>query len=120
MQFCQSNSKKGCTMNLQFDSPEEILVTLSHEINNPNNSILLDAETFEKVWKEIIPLLDERCVKQGDFSVGGSLYSKLREDLVKVSERIIRNAQRIKKITAGFEEFGKGFQRKSHYFLKNS
>jgi len=107
-------------MNLRFDSPEDILLTLKHEINNPNNSILLDAETLEKIWREIIPLLDERYIKQGDYSIGGSFYSQLREDLVKVSERIIRNARRIKKITAGFEEFGKGFQRKNHHFLRNS
>jgi polar amino acid transport system substrate-binding protein len=94
-------------LNLHNESPEEILLTLSHEINNANNSILLDAETLEKVWREIIPLLDERFRKQGDFSIGGSLYSQLREDLVKVSERIIRNAQRIKKISAGLEEFDK-------------
>jgi hypothetical protein len=83
--------------------PEEIRSLLSHKINNPNNSILLDAETLEKVWNEIIPILDERYKSKGDFTVGGCLYSELREDLAAASKRIIRNSQRIRDITIDFD-----------------
>jgi signal transduction histidine kinase len=77
---------------------------LSHEINNPNHSILLDAEVLEKAWGRISPLLEERFLKNGDFMVGGLHYSELKLEMTKASKRIIRNSRRIKQVVNGLDE----------------
>lgn len=79
----------------------KIIDDLSHEINNPNNAILLDAEIMRKAWKKIIPLLDKQISSSGDFMVGGCNYSELRREMIKAPGRIIRNSRKIKNIVFG-------------------
>jgi signal transduction histidine kinase len=75
-----------------------VIADLSHEINNPNHSILLDAEVLEKAWDKISPLLEDRFLKNGDFLVGDLRYSELKSEMDSASKRIIRNSRRIKDV----------------------
>jgi signal transduction histidine kinase len=79
-------------------SATRFITDLSHEINNPNHSILLDAEVLEKAWDRISLLLEEQYLKNRDFMVGEMKYSELKSEMSRASKRIIRNSRRIKDV----------------------
>jgi hypothetical protein len=88
-------------------STEEFIYTLSHEIDNPSNSIFLDAETMEKVWKIVITILDEYIQNKREFFIGGCSYEELKKDVFEISDRMKRNSMRIKRITEKLRSLAK-------------
>jgi len=85
-----------------------ILVSgIAHEINNPNNFILLNAQLFSKIWKDVVPILDEYYDKNADFMIAGMFYSKTRDKLVQSLEGILKGSERIQKITKSLTEYAR-------------
>ncbi|HTY11549.1 MAG TPA: ATP-binding protein [Bacteroidota bacterium] len=85
-----------------------ILVSgIAHEINNPNNFILLNAQLYAKIWKDVTPILDAYYVENGDFSVAGMPYSSSKEKIAQSLEGIFKGSERIQSITAGLTEYAK-------------
>lgn len=85
-----------------------ILVSgIAHEINNPNNFILLNAQLYAKIWKDVTPILDAYYAENGDFSVAGMPYSSSKEKIAQSLEGIFKGSERIQSITAGLTEYAK-------------
>jgi PAS domain S-box-containing protein len=85
-----------------------ILVSgIAHEINNPNNFILLNVHLFSQIWKDITPILDEYYKNNGDFVLAGMLYSRSKEKIAQSLDGILKGSERIKKITKSLTEYGK-------------
>ena len=86
-----------------------ILVSgIAHEINNPNNFILLNAQLFSKIWRDVTPVLDEYYKENGDFVIAGMLYSKSKDKISQSIEGILAGSERIKNITKSLTEYAKG------------
>ncbi len=85
-----------------------ILVSgIAHEINNPNNFILLNVHLFSQIWKDITPILDEYYSKNGDFVLAGMLYSRSKEKISQSLDGILQGSERIKNITKSLTEYAK-------------
>jgi two-component system, NtrC family, sensor kinase len=85
-----------------------ILVSgIAHEINNPNNFILLNARLFTRVWTDVLPVLDEYMAKNGDFSVAGMPYGAARDKLVQSLQNIVQGSERIQNITRNLTEYAR-------------
>jgi len=85
-----------------------ILVSgMAHEINNPNNFILLNIHLFSKIWKDTTPILDEYYKENGDFALAGMLYSKAKEKIEQSLEGILIGSERIKTITKSLTEYAR-------------
>jgi two-component system NtrC family sensor kinase len=85
-----------------------ILVSgIAHEINNPNNFILLNVHLFSQIWKDITPILDEYYNNNGDFVLSGMLYSRSKEKISQSLEGILQGSERIKNITKSLTEYAK-------------
>lgn len=80
---------------------------IAHEINNPNNFILLNAQFLKAVSEDIRPVLKEYFENQGDFVIGGMPYSKAREKLLQAVTSIFDGAIRIQKITRSLTNFAR-------------
>lgn len=79
----------------------------AHEINNPNNFILLNATTLSRVWKEILPILDAHRRQNGEFQVLGYDGSEISEKFLDTCADIQEGSRRIKEVVRDLKEFSK-------------
>lgn len=85
-----------------------ILVSgVAHEINNPNNFMLLNSNNLADVWQDVKPMLDRHYDKNGDFMIAGMPYSEMKEDITMLISGISEGAERIKKIVQSLKDFAR-------------
>ncbi|MBW2095516.1 MAG: response regulator [Deltaproteobacteria bacterium] len=85
-----------------------ILVSgVAHEINNPNNTIMLNTPLLLEIWEGVVSILDRFYEKNGDFKVGGLFYSELRSAVPELFSGIEKSAARIKNIVQGLKNFSR-------------
>ena len=83
-----------------------ILATgIAHEINNPNNFILLNGKIISKVWKDIMPILEQYYENNGEFTLAGIPYTNSKEKISQLISGISEGAMRIKKIVKSLKDF---------------
>jgi len=84
-----------------------LVAGIAHEVNNPNNFILLNARLFARVWTDVLPVLDEYLARNGDFSVAGLPFSASRDKLGQSLEGILQGSDRIQNLTRNLTEYAK-------------
>lgn len=71
-------------------APLGILVSgVAHEINNPNNFIMMNAAICKNVWNDVIPILQSYYEDNGDFSLGGLSYMRQHRDICSFRKTLI-------------------------------
>jgi len=80
---------------------------VAHEINNPNNFILLNAKIFSRVWNDVMPILEEYYEEHGDFALAGMLYTQAHEKIGQLISGMSEGSQRIAKIVQGLKDFAR-------------
>jgi PAS domain S-box-containing protein len=78
---------------------------VTHEINNPNNFIILNAESLSEMWNDIRPILDDFYTAHHDYTLGGLPYGEMREEFPALIRGTAEGAQRIKKIVQSLRDF---------------
>jgi len=58
-----------------------LVSSMAHEINNPNNFIMLNTPLLQEAWENSKPILEEYYEKNGDFIIGGMRYTEMRENI---------------------------------------
>jgi|LGOV01.1.fsa_nt_gb PAS domain S-box-containing protein len=83
----------------------ELAAGVAHEINNPNGVIMHSAPILKEIITATLPLLDDYSQQYGDFQLGRLPYSRLRDTLQQLPDRIIDGSQRIKFIVEDLKNF---------------
>ena len=78
---------------------------IAHEINNPNNSICINAPLLHSVWAGVVNVLDAHAASNPDFHVGLLPYARVREHVPKLIQGIIDGSSRIKNIVHDMKDF---------------
>jgi signal transduction histidine kinase/CheY-like chemotaxis protein len=85
-----------------------ILVSgVAHEINNPNNFIMLNTRILEDSWKSVMPILDAHYEESGDFAMGGLPYLEMKEAVPKLLSGITGGTQRIMRIVEDLKDYAR-------------
>ncbi|MCP4146344.1 MAG: GAF domain-containing protein [bacterium] len=80
---------------------------VAHEINNPNNAIIINTPLLMDFWKNLKPIVDEHYEQQGNFDVGAIPYSDIPEAFSHLFEGIIDSSKRIKTIVDDLKNFAR-------------
>ncbi|MBN1309403.1 MAG: hypothetical protein JXA18_15895 [Chitinispirillaceae bacterium] len=83
-----------------------VVAGVAHEINNPNSTILLDAQTHQQALSSLFGALKEQPLRR-EIKIGGYTYDELKDDLLSSAGRMIRNSQRISRIVSNLRSLGR-------------
>jgi PAS domain S-box-containing protein len=81
--------------------------SVAHEINNPNNFLLMNAGIIKRAWYDIAAVVEEYFQSKGDFAVAQSTWSEARTFLPDAFEGIQQGALRISDIVSNLKEYGR-------------
>lgn len=85
-----------------------ILVSgVAHEINNPNNWIMMNTPILSEIWKGILPILNSYYEQNGDFTAGGLPYPEIREAVPRLLDGIHEGSSRIMKIVQELKSYSR-------------
>jgi len=82
-----------------------LVSSVAHEINNPNNFIMLNAPLLKDAWQHVLPILDEYYEKNKDFMIGGMRYTEMRDRIPRLFSGISDGSKRIKQIVEDLRDF---------------
>ena len=80
---------------------------VAHEINTPLASIKMNSEIFERVWREVLPVLDEHYKKDKDFSLEACPYSEAKKRLGDLLTGLTESSERIEKIINNLRDYSR-------------
>jgi signal transduction histidine kinase len=80
---------------------------VAHEINNPITSIILNAPNLGIMWSAMRPILDHHYSEHGDFQVGATAYSKIRDRMPQMLAGIADDARRVRDIVTDLKDFAR-------------
>jgi PAS domain S-box-containing protein len=80
---------------------------IAHEINNPNNFIILNSQNFAEIWKDLHPVLERYAETDTDYSPAGIPYRELQKDVPVLIQGITDGARRIKHIVDTLKDFAR-------------
>ncbi len=85
-----------------------ILVSgVAHEINNPNNFIMLNTPLLQEIWDSTQGILAQAQQERGELVIAGLSYPELQEKVPLLFAGIVEGSQRIKAIVQGLKDFSR-------------
>lgn len=81
--------------------------SVAHEINNPNNFLMINAGIVKRSWEDIVPAVEDYFQRNGDFAVAQSMWSEARSFLPDAIDGIQQGALRISEIVGNLKEYGR-------------
>ncbi len=79
----------------------------AHEINNPINLMLFNLPLFEKIWHDLLPLLDSLPEHYKEQKFGGLKYSFLSQNMLRLISDMRMAAHRVARIVTGLKQFAR-------------
>jgi signal transduction histidine kinase len=92
---------------------------VAHEINNPNQVVLMNAEVVARGWDDAICLLDSYEQDAGDFSLAGLPYREARIAFGPLIREVEASARRIQRILTDLKDFVRPSEKTNESFKLN-
>lgn len=106
----QKNMEKQLFQSQKMEALGTLVAGVAHEINNPINLILFNLPLLEKMWQDLMPVLESHIAKAPEKKLGGLLPEFVKENLPRLLSDMEMAANRVARIVSGL----KGFTSKSN------
>ena len=80
---------------------------VAHEVNNPNQLVLMNTQMLADTWDDAVPILDAYAQEAGDFRLGGLPYPEIRDTLPLLIQDLHAGAQHIERIINDLRDFAR-------------
>jgi PAS domain S-box-containing protein len=80
---------------------------VAHEINNPNQVILMNSGVLAKAWDDAVGILDTYERENGAFALGGLPYTEMRDTIPALVRDVHDGARRIERIIDDLKDFAR-------------
>jgi PAS domain S-box-containing protein len=80
---------------------------VAHEVNNPNQMVLMNTQMLADTWDAALPILDAHAQHMPDFLLGGLPYTELRDVLPLLIQDLHAGAQHIEGIINDLRDFAR-------------
>lgn len=80
---------------------------IAHEVNNPNNFIMMNAPILREAWRDVAPILEKYYAECADFTLGGMPYSEMRGEIPRLFDGIEAGSERIRKIVMNMKNYAR-------------
>jgi PAS domain S-box-containing protein len=80
---------------------------VAHEINNPNNFIMVNAQLLDRTWHDALKVLREYYRENGDYIIGGIPFSQMDSQAEQLFAGVIDGSRRINEIVANLKSFAR-------------
>jgi PAS domain S-box-containing protein len=91
---------------------------VAHEINNPNQVVLMNARVLAEAWDDAVGILDAYEQESGAFSLGGLPYTEMRDTMPALVRDVHDSALRIERIIEDLKDFARPRVRGAHTVLQ--
>lgn len=78
---------------------------VAHEINNPNNYIMINSSLLKRISDDLIPLFEHHFTSPHDISAGGFSIPQLQNHLPEMIKGISEGAERIREIVLSLKDY---------------
>jgi PAS domain S-box-containing protein len=103
----QKQIEKQLSQAQKMDALGTLVAGVAHEINNPINLILFNLPIFEKIWKDVLPILEKHPDDIYQKKLGGLHYAFLKENLLQLASDMELAANRVARIVNGLKDFAR-------------
>ena len=106
----QEESRSNQQRLIQADKMNSLGLMVSgvaHEVNNPNNLIMLNADVLDTFWKHMRPVLREHAQENPDWNLAGIPYGGAEGKFETLLGGVSGGAKRIKRIVDNLKDFAR-------------
>lgn len=98
-----------------------VAASIAHEINNPNNVVLLNADLLSQIFTDLLSVIDTIYSENKTLSLIGLPYSELRQEVPTLLDDVRQAAFRVQKIVDNLKHFSRpqNHDNRSAYFDPN-
>lgn len=80
---------------------------VAHEINNPNQVVLLNSRLLADAWEDAVEVLDDHAEGSAGFTLGGLPYGEMKHTVGTLLQDVHDAAQRIERIVADLKDYAR-------------
>ncbi len=84
-----------------------LVAGVAHEVNNPNNFIMMNAPILQRVWEGCKPLLERYYEENGEFMLANMPYSRMRQQIPELFKGITVGSRRIEGIVSSLLHYSR-------------
>jgi signal transduction histidine kinase len=96
-----------------------LVSSVAHEINNPNQVVLINAGVLASAWDDVVDALDARGGDGNGPRIAGLPYAEMRDTLPRLARETEEGARRIEQIVADLKDFARPGTRAHELFHLN-
>jgi PAS domain S-box-containing protein len=84
-----------------------LVSSVAHEINNPNQLVLMNSRVLAEAWDDALGILDDYRERSGEFPLSGLPYAEMRQSISTLVRDVHDGALRIERIVQELKDFAR-------------